>query len=115
MFNRWRAAQAAPLKAAEAALQKQAAAASKVNEALLLNLGTNSQASRMLRACRIHSHFQTSPPLNHATLVELEPEFGGSFRSEVFIRVNIGVAAVTLLNRPQTTLRRTGIWRDLFI
>ena len=60
-FNRWRAAQAARLKAAEAALQKQAAAASEVNEALLLNLGTNSQASRMLRACRIHSHaFQTS-------------------------------------------------------
>ena len=91
MFNRWRAAQAARLKAAEAALQKQAAAASEVNEALLLNLGTNSQASRMLRACRIHSHaFQTSslrPPLNRATLVELEPEFGGSFRSEVFIRV----------------------------
>ena len=91
-------AQAARLKAAEAALQKQAAAASEVNEALLLNLGTNSQASRMLRACRIHySHaFQTPPlrpPLNHATLVELEPEFGGSFRSEVFIRVNIGVAA----------------------
>jgi len=43
------AAQAARLKAAEAALQKQAAAASEVNEALLLNLGTNSQASRMLR------------------------------------------------------------------
>ena len=97
MFNRWRAAQAARLKAAEAALQKQAAAASKVNEALLLNLGTNSQASRMLRACRIHSHAfkppPLRPPLNRATLVELEPEFGGSFRSEVFIRVNIGVAA----------------------
>ena len=98
MFNRWRAAQAARLKAAEAALQKQAAAASEVNEALLLNLGTNSQASRMLRACRIHSRMRFKPPplrppLNRATLVELEPEFGGSFRSEVFIRVNIGVAA----------------------
>ena len=88
------AAQAAGLKAAEAALQSKADAkpASEVNEALLRNLGTNSQASRMLRACRIHySHaFQTPPlrpPLNHATLVELEPEFGGSFRSEVFIRV----------------------------
>ena len=79
------AAQAARLKAAEAALQKQAAAASEVNEALLLNLGTNSQASRMLRACRIHSvRFKpplAAPPLNRATLVELEPEFGGSFRS----------------------------------
>ena len=96
MFNRWtwwRAAQAARLKAAEAALQKQAAAASEVNEALLLNLGTNSQASRMLRACCIHSRMRfikpppLRPPLNRATLVELEPEFGGSFRSEVFIRV----------------------------
>ena len=96
MFNRWRAAQAARLKAAEAALQKQAAAASEVNEALLLNLGTNSQASRMFRACCIHLRFKPPPlrpPLNRATLVELEPEFGGSFRSEVFIRVNIGVAA----------------------
>ena len=92
MFNRWRAAQAARLKAAEAALQKQAAAASEVNEALLLNLATNSQASRMLRACvaSTRMRYQTSslrPPLNRATLVELEPEFGGSFRSEVFIRV----------------------------
>ena len=99
MFNRWRAAQAARLKAAEAALQKQAAAASEVNEALLLNLGTNSQASRMLRACVastracVSNLLRVAAPLNRATLVELEPEFGGSFRSEVFIRVNIGVAA----------------------
>jgi hypothetical protein len=77
------AAQAARLKAAEAALQKQAAAASEVNEALLLNLGTNSQASRMLRACHTSTRMRFKPPprppLNRATLVELEPEFGVHF------------------------------------
>jgi hypothetical protein len=50
--------QASGLKAAhEAAPQKRRR--QEVNEALLLNLGTKSQASRMFRACRASNRVQT--------------------------------------------------------